>query len=61
MTVDTLRDWSLITGKGGGYRTGGGGVKFCPYIKRGGGKSFSHAEWWGEGQNKFWGSFYAVA
>ena len=31
-----LRDWSLITGKGG-YKTGGGGghVKFYPYEKGG--------------------------
>ena len=40
---DRLRDWSLITGRGG-YETGGGGhVKFYPY-EEGGGKSFSHAE-----------------
>ena len=35
----TLFDWSLITGRGGGYRTGG----LYPY-KKGGEKSFSHAE-----------------
>ena len=41
-----LRDWSLITGKWGGYETGGGRhVKlFLPRRKGGGGKSFSHAE-----------------
>ena len=34
-----LRDWSLITGRGG-YKTGGGGhVKFNPYEK-GGRKKF---------------------
>ena len=33
-----LRDWSLITG-GGGYKTGGGHVKFYPYEK-GGRKKF---------------------
>ena len=41
-----LRDWSLITGREGGYKTGGGGhVKFYPYEKGGGGggKSLSHA------------------
>ena len=51
-----LRDWSLIMGRGGGgagyksgvgggatKREGGGHVKFYPY-KKGGGKSFSHAE-----------------
>ena len=41
-----VRDWSLIKGRGGGYKTGGGGghVKFYAYEKGGGGKSFSHAE-----------------
>ena len=34
-----IRDWSLITGRGG-YKTGGGGhVKFYPYEK-GGQKKF---------------------
>ena len=28
------RDWSLITGSGG-YKTGGGHVKFYPYEKEG--------------------------
>ena len=33
---DNLRDWSLITRRGG-YKTGGGGhVKFYPYNKGGG-------------------------
>ena len=37
-------DWSLITGSGG-YKTGGGHLKFYPYKKKGGGgKTFSHAE-----------------
>ena len=35
-----VSDWSLITGRGGGYKTGvgggGGHVKFCPYEKGGG-------------------------
>ena len=40
-----IRDWSLIKGRGGGYKTGGGGhVKFYPCEKRGGGKSFSRTE-----------------
>ena len=31
-----VRDWSLITGRGGGYKTEGGGhVKFYPYEKGG--------------------------
>ena len=42
---DNIRDWSLITGRGGGgYKMGGGHVKFYPYEKEGGAKSFSHAE-----------------
>ena len=54
-----LREWSLITGRGGGedYKTGGGRGK-CSLTptKRGAGKSFSHAE---GGHRKFWGSFNA--
>ena len=48
-----VRDWSLITGRGGGYKTGGGGghIKFYPCIKAGGGgrKGFSHARGGGGG------------
>ena len=41
-----LKDWPLLTGRGGGYKKGGGRhVKFYPYKKGGGdGKGFSHAE-----------------
>ena len=51
-----IRNWSLITGRGGGLqnRRGGGTSSFTP-TKRGDGKSFSHAE---GGYKKFWGSFY---
>ena len=35
--LQSLRDWSLITGRGGGYKTGQ--VKFYPYEK-GGQKKF---------------------
>ena len=36
-----LRDWSLITGRGGGLQNGRGGhVKFYPYEKGGGRKKF---------------------
>ena len=41
-----LRDWSLIMRRGGGLqngRGGGGTLSFTP-MKRGGGKSFSHAK-----------------
>ena len=43
----TIRNWSLIMGRGD-YKTGGGGgcVKFYPYEKRDR-QSFSHAEWGG--------------
>ena len=56
-----VRDWSLITGMGGGgglQNRRGGHMKFYPYEK-GGGKSFGHSE--GGGHIKFWGSFYTVA
>ena len=50
-----LRDWSLITGRGGGYKTGGGGhVKFYPYEKWGGGGFLAALK---GGHKKFWGSF----
>ena len=64
---DRLRDWSLITGREGGYTTGGrgGGVacegsftpmkSVCVCVGRGG--SFSHAEG-GGGHKQFWGSFF---
>ena len=42
-----IRDWSLITGRGGGglQHGRGGAVKIYPYEKGGGGGgSFSHAE-----------------
>ena len=46
--LEGLREWSLITGRGGGLSNG----------RWGGGKSFSHAE--GE-HKRFWGSFHPVA
>ena len=55
-----LRDWSLITGRGGGYKTGGGGhVKFYPY-KKGGGAEKVLTMLKG-GHKRFWGTFYPVA
>ena len=48
----SLRDWSLIMGMGGLQNgRGGGHVKFYPYEKGGGGKSFSHAD---GGTNNLW-------
>ena len=49
-----LRDWSLIMGKGRAIERKGGHVKFYPYEKGEGGKSFRHAE---GGHKKFWGRF----
>ena len=47
-TINVLRDWSLITGRGGGAtKTGGGGgmCNFTPICKGGGGRNnFSHAK-----------------
>ena len=56
-----LRDWSLITGRGWGYKTRGGGgyVKFYPYEKgEGAEKVLAILK---GGHKKFWGSFCAVA
>ena len=39
-----LRDWSLIKGMGATKREEGGQLKFYPYERRKGRKSFSHAE-----------------
>ena len=52
-----MRDWSLITEKGGGLQNGrgGGASEVLPLQKRGGGgKGLSHAE---GGHNKFRVSF----
>ena len=40
-----IREWSLVTGRGGGYKMGGGACEVLPLQKGGGGvgKSFSHA------------------
>ena len=56
-----LRDWSLITGRGGGgatKREGVGHVKFYPYEKGGPEKVLAMRK---GGNKKFWGSFYTVA
>ena len=56
-----LRDWSLITGRGGGgYTMGGGGAhKVLPLQK--GGRAENVLAMLKGGHNKFWGSIYAVA
>ena len=56
--IEAVREWSLITGRGGGYKMERGHMNVYPYEKGGGRKSFSHAE---GGHTKFWGSFYMSA
>ena len=53
-----IRDWSLITGRGGATKREGGHVKFYPYEKGGAEKVLAMLK---GGHKKFWGSFYAVA
>ena len=53
-----LRDWSLITGRGGGYKTGGGARKVLPLRKSGVENILAMLK---GTHKKFWGSFYAVA
>ena len=50
-----LRDWSLITGRGG-FKTGGGGSEVFTPMKRGDGKFYSHAE--GGGAETFLVQFF---
>ena len=56
-TLDLLRDWSLITGRGATKLEGGGGhLKVYPSEKGGGGrKCFSHAEGGGGGAQQVLG------
>ena len=44
MTRNSLRDWSLITGRGATKREGGGACEVLPLRKGGCEKSFTHAE-----------------
>ena len=37
LILSLLRDWSLITGRGGGYKMGGGAREVLPLRKGGGG------------------------
>ena len=53
-----VRDWSLIKGRGGGYKTGGGAREVLPLQKEGAEKVLATLK---GGHKKFWGSFYAVA
>ena len=54
----SLRDWSLITGRRGGYKTGGRACEVLPLRKGGTEKVLAMLK---GGHKKFWGSFYAVA
>ena len=58
-----IRDWSLITGRGGGLQhgRGRGHVKFYPDEKGGGGGAEKVLAMLKGGHKKFWGSFYAIA
>ena len=49
-----VREWSLITGRGGGYKTGGGGAREVLPLRKGGGAEKVLAI-------LFWGSFYVIA
>ena len=53
-----LRDWSLITGRGG-YKMGGGAREVLPLRKGGAEKVLAMLK--GGGHKKFGGSFYVVA
>ena len=58
-TAVVLRDWSVITGRGGGLQNGSGrgAHEVVPLRKGGGGReSFSHAEG-GGGTTSFGGGF----
>ena len=54
-----LRDWSLITGRGGGYKTGGGGAREVLPLRKGGAEKV--LAMLKVGYKKFWGSFSTVA
>ena len=52
-----LRDWSLNTGREGGYKTGGGAREFLPLRKGGGGGKSCHSlkgRVLGGGCKQFW-------
>ena len=59
VTYFRLRDSSLITGRGGGYKTGGGGA--CEVLPLRKGVSERVLAMLKGGHKKFRGSFYVVA
>ena len=57
----TLRDWSLITGRGGGLQNGRGGARKVLPLRKGGGGVEKVLAMLKGGHKKFRGSFYVVA
>ena len=57
--INTVRDWSLITGRGGATKRDGGGAREVLPLRKGGAKKV--LAMLKGGHKKFWGSFYAVA
>ena len=55
----SLRDWSLITGRGGATKREGGAHEILPLRKGGAEKVLAVLK--GGRHKKFWGIFYAVA
>ena len=55
---NSVRDWSLITGRGGLQNGRGGHMKFYPYEKGGAEKVLAVLK---GGHKKFGGRFYAIA
>ena len=53
-----IREWSLITGRGGATKREGGAREVLPLRKGGAEKVLAILK---GGHNKFWGRFYAVA
>ena len=53
-----IRDWSLITGRGG-YKMGGGGAREVLPLRKGGAEKV--LAMLKGGHKKFWGRFYVVA
>ena len=56
-----MRDWSLITGRGGGLQNGRGGAREVLPQGKGGAEKVLAMLKGGGGHNKFWGIFYVVA
>ena len=59
LKCSSIRDWSLITGRGGGAtKREGGACEVLPLREGGAGKVLAILK---GGHNKFWGSFDVVA